>query len=262
MKKSLGFTLIELLIVIAIIAIISAMLLPALKSARDSAKRVLCAGNLRQIGLAYTAYQADNDFFLPARLTNPLPPLPATQWEGQEPGLPPEGRWWSNRLASYLGIKDGNVPFTVAYDMTIRPMYTAALRKDRPNVLICPSGEGVSTSTSQDGKNQTEMFYVQNIYLNATSPSDNPLLGKPNPYDWNSTNSSTFIISPSQTIVCYDYWTAWFWIYAFPYNGHSKPRGRNILFLDGHVASSTAGEYDGSGWGWDIEPSKLRAHLQ
>ena len=46
-----GFTLIELIIVIAIIAILAAMLMPSLKTAKNSAKKILCLGNLRQIGL-------------------------------------------------------------------------------------------------------------------------------------------------------------------------------------------------------------------
>ena len=64
-----GFTLIELLVVIAVIAILAALLFPALKGARQTALRAACKNHIRQVVMGVTTFAGDNDQYLPPSIT-------------------------------------------------------------------------------------------------------------------------------------------------------------------------------------------------
>ena len=85
-----GFSLIELLVVMAIVAVLSALLLPALTKGKSSAQAIACVGNLHQIGLALNLYLPDNHDrlpvcagYLPSQMPR-LPPVTTTLFNGQK----------------------------------------------------------------------------------------------------------------------------------------------------------------------------------
>jgi len=111
-RRRIGFTLIELLVVIAIIAILAALLLPALARSQAKAKSIQCLSNMKQWGLATVLYLGDNEDKLPLF--------------GDSYPYTPDVMWWYQKLAPYV-LKQA------AGDKGNYDALAAAIRK-------CPSG--------------------------------------------------------------------------------------------------------------------------
>ncbi|MDB6153720.1 MAG: N-terminal cleavage protein [Chthoniobacteraceae bacterium] len=124
-RSRAAFTLIELLVVIAIIAILAAILLPALGKAKESANTAKCVSNLTQLGAGIAAYANDNDGKLPGPLTQGQIPI----WRK---GTTPKGSI-AQMLEKYLGttpIEGAATPEVVGKSVLACPSWMIASKND------------------------------------------------------------------------------------------------------------------------------------
>ena len=116
-QRKRGFTLIELLVVIAIIAILAAMLLPALNAAKEKATAIACANNEKQVGSALLLYTNDTNWWI---------------WPVENLGGSGIGRYWYGRLGKF-----GYLPGITEDDVDNKSL-TPSKMKGRGSYLHCP----------------------------------------------------------------------------------------------------------------------------
>ena len=217
-KRILCFTLIELLVVIAIIAILAAMLLPALQQARERAKTSHCANNLKTIGATVGFYQADFNSW-----------LPATMGSGQ-------GRFFTD-LLPYLGL-----PSRKCADGTleVNPYVRA------PASVYCHSDNKRLASAAKGGYNLTSLYvtYGQNYYARRDAGQGaGRLANMMRPVDVKKMGSLIYLIDGirdnlAQVTLSVNSW---------PFKPDASPAGSapefrhngtvNIMYLDFHIGN-------------------------
>ena len=204
--KCRAFTLIELLVVIAIIAILAALLVPSLRGAQESARRVFCSGNLRQLGAAFVMYSRDHDGRYPYDGDNNANGFDHEQKIGGKAGTWP----------------DYGAPYTTE-NRLLNPYVNYA-----EDVFRCPSDKGYVGSAIRNAFEQLGTSYAWNRSANSGGGPPYGLGNKE--YARPGSDMTKVILIGDQTILTY-------WAGTFQNLLWHDPEEAwtNACFEDGHV---------------------------
>ena len=219
-----GFTLIELLVVISIIAILAALLLPAIAMVKDAARATRCNSNLRQIGLGCAAYAIEKEYYPDVSLTNP-----SDWWYSLiEPYVDAEGdtAQANTSLANHRGV----IRSCPAWPQSI---YYAVLQAQSKN--------GAVNDGSWNPGYGGNPYPYQTTFANGST--DWVAWTKCIVYHWSPGTYSPLppsqVTFPSQRIEIGDS-TDWFLLYSTTRNDYARHRGRSVhVFFDGHTQTLT-----------------------